>query len=172
MNLFIRVCNFIVVDNNENHLECCRSRQEGWDVIFVCFVGLVPLRFLFFFSFFYHRLSAFLNYHCEHGLWKASLHHICWLFDIIFLFFWNNFDSKKKEKKKEKLPKLHENIHTKAIHDLYENQYILCTRATYCTWIMFLVLLNHIWLFMGQVLQDLQFFRMISVKLFYLVWTW
>jgi len=60
-----------------------------------------------------------------------------------FLFFETTLIQKQKKKK---LPKLHENIHTKAIHDLYENQYILCTHATYCTWIMFIVLLSHIWL--------------------------
>lgn len=83
------------------------EKVEMFLLLLVCFVPL--LRFVSFFPSdlglvfvpFDYQFLAFLNNHCEHELWKASLH--CRQFDIIvFIFFF-----KKKNFVSDKLPKLY-----------------------------------------------------------------
>lgn len=70
-----------------------------FSLAFFLFVGVV-VRFFFFSFRFSHQLPAFLNDHCEHELWKASLHDIADRLILLFHIFSNNFVP-------DKLPKLY-----------------------------------------------------------------
>lgn len=106
-NLFISVCNFIAVDNNnnKNHTSC--AAVVMWNCRF---------RWFIFFASEFSELS----------LWtwapkgNASVTFAESLISSFILFLL---------KKTAKV--LSENVQTKAIHDLYENQ-----SAAYCTWLL------------------------------------
>lgn len=76
-----------------------RMEMFTFSLAFFLFVGVV-VRFFFFSFRFSHQLPAFLNDHCEHELWKASLHDIADRLILLFHIFSNNFVP-------DKLPKLY-----------------------------------------------------------------
>lgn len=61
---------------------------------------MFPLTLVFRSFCFGHQLPAFLNNHCEHELWKASLHDIVDSLILLFHIFSDNFVP-------DKLPKLY-----------------------------------------------------------------